>query len=585
MLVLLCCARFGVLDSRKRLLGGAVISVVGLGTALLFRKPPEEPRAISWPSGFTEVQPSAPLANPTPPEPVQPKLAGRIEALVEGAPTATASFGSMYQLPSSASPPAANGPGSPAASVDPFLRGGSSFSLPALSVANDKPSSDKEAHGHQASEVVPPANVYTLTELKPLIPTDQATTPTPASLTEPAKLDTAQQSAALSLVATPAVEHSSGYRWSPNRSSVADPPPANGSTALAERPSLLAPPPMAALPSAPSSTMTATSGSGGYQLPRADSTPSLAMPSYGYAPAPPLMSPSVANAPLQPTVSGMRHRIADGDTLASIARRYYGDEQRARELYELNRNVLRDPELLPIGTELVVPGGAPNSMAPPTAAPMSQTPAMTPAVPPLLAPPPLEQFGPRTLAVSTSSWRGAHEPAQVSVAPAAPLAPVALSPWDQQLANAAPLQQAPSVNQATPPRLYSDPVVNAPPSTLGWPAAPPSAPLGNTASAPQVGWPPQPASTPAGWPARAWNTSESAMNWVGNKVLGTSSPAPPVAGSKTYLVRPLETWETLAQRFYGETRHAATLQSANPQVPPGSKIRPGTVINVPAMPL
>jgi nucleoid-associated protein YgaU len=100
-----------------------------------------------------------------------------------------------------------------------------------------------------------------------------------------------------------------------------------------------------------------------------------------------------------------------------------------------------------------------------------------------------------------------------------------------------------------------------------------------------VGWPPQPAQASAGWPTRAWNSSESALNWVGNKVLGTASPAVPTTGSKTYLVKPLETWETLAQRFYGDPRHATTLQGANQQVPAGSKIRPGTVINVPAMPL
>ncbi len=73
--------------------------------------------------------------------------------------------------------------------------------------------------------------------------------------------------------------------------------------------------------------------------------------------------------------------------------------------------------------------------------------------------------------------------------------------------------------------------------------------------------------------------------WVGDKVLGTGAPAAPTAASKTYLVKPLETWETLAQRFYGDSRHAATLQNANRQVPAGSKIRPGTVINVPNMPL
>ncbi len=558
-----------MLDSRKRLLGGAVITVVGLGTALLFRKPPEEPRSVSWPSGFTEVQPSSPLANPTPPEPVQPRLAGRIESLAEGPASTAPSAGSMYQLPGSAS-----------ASADPFLRGGSSFTL--------TPANDNQQNGNSSSSAAnPPAKVYSLAELTPLVPTNQATNPSPTNFAEPAKLDPAQQSAALSLAAaTPAaVEHSSGYRWSPNRSSVVDPPASTlsptGNVALAERPSLLAPPPMSALPNTAPATVAAAPVTG-YQMPRGDSTPSLTIPSYGYAPAP-LLSSSPANAPLPQLGSGMRHRIVDGDTLGTIARRYYGDEQRARELFEMNRNVLRDPELLPIGTELLIPGGSPNPMAQPSATfpPMSQAAPMSQGVPPLLAPPALEQFGPRTLAVSTSSWRGANEPANMSTASAAPLAPVALSPWDQQLANAAPLQQATTLNQM----FGASAIANPPPSPAGWPPAQTGALPGNTAAAAQVGWPPQSADASASWPTRAWNSSENALSWVGNKVLGTNSAAPPTAGSKTYLVKPLETWETLAQRFYGDTRHVATLQGANQQVPAGSKIRPGTVINVPNMPL
>ena len=75
------------------------------------------------------------------------------------------------------------------------------------------------------------------------------------------------------------------------------------------------------------------------------------------------------------------------------------------------------------------------------------------------------------------------------------------------------------------------------------------------------------------------------MNWVGDKIMGTGSAAVPQPGAKTYLVKPLETWETLSQRFYGDARHATTLQGANQQVPASSKLRPGTVINVPNMPL
>lgn len=49
------------------------------------------------------------------------------------------------------------------------------------------------------------------------------------------------------------------------------------------------------------------------------------------------------------------HTIHDGDTLESLARRYYGDAQRASDILAANRTVLSDPEVLPIGVEIVIP--------------------------------------------------------------------------------------------------------------------------------------------------------------------------------------------------------------------------------------
>ncbi|MEN1678921.1 MAG: hypothetical protein AAGJ46_04970 [Planctomycetota bacterium] len=48
------------------------------------------------------------------------------------------------------------------------------------------------------------------------------------------------------------------------------------------------------------------------------------------------------------------HIVADGDTLASLARRYLGDSSRAEELFARNRGVLDHPDLLPIGAEIVI---------------------------------------------------------------------------------------------------------------------------------------------------------------------------------------------------------------------------------------
>jgi hypothetical protein len=49
------------------------------------------------------------------------------------------------------------------------------------------------------------------------------------------------------------------------------------------------------------------------------------------------------------------HIVVDGDSLAKLAGRYLDDPHRASEIYELNRDRLNDPELLPIGVELAIP--------------------------------------------------------------------------------------------------------------------------------------------------------------------------------------------------------------------------------------
>lgn len=51
----------------------------------------------------------------------------------------------------------------------------------------------------------------------------------------------------------------------------------------------------------------------------------------------------------------IEHRVIDGDTLAALAERYLGDAGRATEVFEANRDVLSDPELLPIGAVLKIP--------------------------------------------------------------------------------------------------------------------------------------------------------------------------------------------------------------------------------------
>jgi hypothetical protein len=52
------------------------------------------------------------------------------------------------------------------------------------------------------------------------------------------------------------------------------------------------------------------------------------------------------------------HTVVDGDSLARLAGLYLDDPRRGGEIFEANRGVLSDPELLPIGAELVIPSRA-----------------------------------------------------------------------------------------------------------------------------------------------------------------------------------------------------------------------------------
>jgi nucleoid-associated protein YgaU len=54
--------------------------------------------------------------------------------------------------------------------------------------------------------------------------------------------------------------------------------------------------------------------------------------------------------------SGDLHTVASGDTLASIARRYYGNSKYWQRIYDANRSVIgSDPAALKIGQKLSLP--------------------------------------------------------------------------------------------------------------------------------------------------------------------------------------------------------------------------------------
>jgi len=55
-------------------------------------------------------------------------------------------------------------------------------------------------------------------------------------------------------------------------------------------------------------------------------------------------------------LSGLRHHtVAKKDTLYGLARTYYGDHRRWKDIYEANQNVISDPNRILVGQRLVIP--------------------------------------------------------------------------------------------------------------------------------------------------------------------------------------------------------------------------------------
>jgi nucleoid-associated protein YgaU len=78
-------------------------------------------------------------------------------------------------------------------------------------------------------------------------------------------------------------------------------------------------------------------------------------------PTPATVAPSLRPVPARDAVltksagSRRQHTVQPGETLFSLAQRYYGDGDKFVELYRLNRDVLQTPDPLPAGVVLTVP--------------------------------------------------------------------------------------------------------------------------------------------------------------------------------------------------------------------------------------
>ncbi len=58
--------------------------------------------------------------------------------------------------------------------------------------------------------------------------------------------------------------------------------------------------------------------------------------------------------PLSPA-GGQVYTVQKGDSLYELARRFYNDQSRWREIWEANKNRLADPDKLQVGMKLIIP--------------------------------------------------------------------------------------------------------------------------------------------------------------------------------------------------------------------------------------
>jgi len=56
-----------------------------------------------------------------------------------------------------------------------------------------------------------------------------------------------------------------------------------------------------------------------------------------------------------PVVTGRTYVVVSGDSLSKIAKRQYGDAQKWPRIYEANRDIIKNPDLIHPGQELRIP--------------------------------------------------------------------------------------------------------------------------------------------------------------------------------------------------------------------------------------
>jgi nucleoid-associated protein YgaU len=63
----------------------------------------------------------------------------------------------------------------------------------------------------------------------------------------------------------------------------------------------------------------------------------------------------MATEPTNITPTGKTYTVVKGDSLSKIAKREYGDVREWKKIYEANKDVIDNPDLIEPGQDLIIP--------------------------------------------------------------------------------------------------------------------------------------------------------------------------------------------------------------------------------------
>lgn len=57
----------------------------------------------------------------------------------------------------------------------------------------------------------------------------------------------------------------------------------------------------------------------------------------------------------KPKAASRKYLVAAGDTLSTIAKKFFGDANRWKDIFEANKDTIKDPNTIQVGQELNIP--------------------------------------------------------------------------------------------------------------------------------------------------------------------------------------------------------------------------------------